>query len=235
VTAHPVEASAAGTGSITSATLTFAPDEEQASAGARSAPPALLRPWKGSSDALTTLSMPSGRAPWTASARRVLLDAAQRRRASFAAAPTAEPASWPRAIDLAWTISSLRPTPGSPRLTLRGSRSGARWRRRVPGQRRGVFRTLPCRGRSRRRRGLGCAPARRPRGFAGPSTRARARTARRGDAGVGSRAAPPRCRLHALDARLTVGLRAGRRELERALAGHVLATAELMGRCERRT
>ena len=36
-------------------------------------------------------------------------------------------------------------------------------------------------------------------------------------------------RLHALDAQLEVGFRAGRRELERALAGHVLATAELMG------
>ncbi len=40
-------------------------------------------------------------------------------------------------------------------------------------------------------------------------------------------------RLHALDAKLDVGLRAGRRELERALASHVLATAELMGRYER--
>jgi Raf kinase inhibitor-like YbhB/YbcL family protein len=40
-------------------------------------------------------------------------------------------------------------------------------------------------------------------------------------------------RLHALDARLDVGFRAGRRELERALAGHVLETAELMGRYER--
>ena len=40
-------------------------------------------------------------------------------------------------------------------------------------------------------------------------------------------------RLHALDVRLDVGFRAGRRELDRALAGHVLATAELMGRYER--
>jgi phosphatidylethanolamine-binding protein (PEBP) family uncharacterized protein len=40
-------------------------------------------------------------------------------------------------------------------------------------------------------------------------------------------------RLHALDAELEVGFRAGRRELERALAGHVLATAELMGTFER--
>jgi Raf kinase inhibitor-like YbhB/YbcL family protein len=40
-------------------------------------------------------------------------------------------------------------------------------------------------------------------------------------------------RLHALDARLDVGFRAGRRELDRALAGHVLGTAELMGRYER--
>jgi Raf kinase inhibitor-like YbhB/YbcL family protein len=40
-------------------------------------------------------------------------------------------------------------------------------------------------------------------------------------------------RLHALDARLTIGIRAGRRELEQALAGHVLETAELMGRYER--
>jgi Raf kinase inhibitor-like YbhB/YbcL family protein len=36
-------------------------------------------------------------------------------------------------------------------------------------------------------------------------------------------------RLHALDAKLDVGFRAGRRELERALASHLLATAELMG------
>jgi Raf kinase inhibitor-like YbhB/YbcL family protein len=40
-------------------------------------------------------------------------------------------------------------------------------------------------------------------------------------------------RLHALDAEVDVGFRAGRRELERAIAGHVLATAELMGRYER--
>jgi Raf kinase inhibitor-like YbhB/YbcL family protein len=40
-------------------------------------------------------------------------------------------------------------------------------------------------------------------------------------------------RLHALDTQLTVGFRTGRRELERALAGHVLETAELMGRYER--
>jgi Raf kinase inhibitor-like YbhB/YbcL family protein len=40
-------------------------------------------------------------------------------------------------------------------------------------------------------------------------------------------------RLHALDAKLDVGFRAGRRELERALAGHVLTTAELVGRYER--
>ena len=40
-------------------------------------------------------------------------------------------------------------------------------------------------------------------------------------------------RLHALDARLDIGMRAGRHELERALAGHVLETAELMGRYER--
>jgi phosphatidylethanolamine-binding protein (PEBP) family uncharacterized protein len=40
-------------------------------------------------------------------------------------------------------------------------------------------------------------------------------------------------RLHALDAELDVGFRAGRRELERALAGHVLVTAELMGTYER--
>lgn len=40
-------------------------------------------------------------------------------------------------------------------------------------------------------------------------------------------------RLHALDARLDIGMRAGRRELERALASHVLETAELMGRYER--
>jgi Raf kinase inhibitor-like YbhB/YbcL family protein len=40
-------------------------------------------------------------------------------------------------------------------------------------------------------------------------------------------------RLHALDADVDVGFRAGRRELERAIAGHVLTTAELMGRYER--
>jgi Raf kinase inhibitor-like YbhB/YbcL family protein len=40
-------------------------------------------------------------------------------------------------------------------------------------------------------------------------------------------------RLHALDAELNVGLHAGRRELERALAGHVLVTAELMATYER--
>lgn len=40
-------------------------------------------------------------------------------------------------------------------------------------------------------------------------------------------------RLHALDADVRVGSRGGRRELERAIAGHVLATAELMGRYER--
>jgi Raf kinase inhibitor-like YbhB/YbcL family protein len=40
-------------------------------------------------------------------------------------------------------------------------------------------------------------------------------------------------RLHALDAELELGSRAGREELERALVGHVLATAELMGRYER--
>jgi Raf kinase inhibitor-like YbhB/YbcL family protein len=40
-------------------------------------------------------------------------------------------------------------------------------------------------------------------------------------------------RLHALDAEVRVGSRAGRRELERAIAGHVLATAELMGSYER--
>jgi Raf kinase inhibitor-like YbhB/YbcL family protein len=40
-------------------------------------------------------------------------------------------------------------------------------------------------------------------------------------------------RLHALDAELDVGGRAGRRELDRALCRHVLATAELMGRYER--
>ena len=40
-------------------------------------------------------------------------------------------------------------------------------------------------------------------------------------------------RLHALDAEVHVGFRAGRPELERAIAGHVLTTAELMGRYER--
>ena len=40
-------------------------------------------------------------------------------------------------------------------------------------------------------------------------------------------------RLHALDAELDVGFCAGRRELERALTGHVLVTAELMGTYER--
>jgi Raf kinase inhibitor-like YbhB/YbcL family protein len=40
-------------------------------------------------------------------------------------------------------------------------------------------------------------------------------------------------RLHALDAELDVGFRAGRRELESALSGHVLMTAELMGTYER--
>jgi Raf kinase inhibitor-like YbhB/YbcL family protein len=40
-------------------------------------------------------------------------------------------------------------------------------------------------------------------------------------------------RLHALDAEIEVRFGGGRRELERALAGHVLATAELMGTYER--
>jgi Raf kinase inhibitor-like YbhB/YbcL family protein len=40
-------------------------------------------------------------------------------------------------------------------------------------------------------------------------------------------------RLHALDVELDVGFRAGRRELESALSGHVLMTAELMGTYER--
>jgi Raf kinase inhibitor-like YbhB/YbcL family protein len=40
-------------------------------------------------------------------------------------------------------------------------------------------------------------------------------------------------RLHALDAKLDIGFRAERRALERALAGHVLVTAELMGTYER--
>jgi Raf kinase inhibitor-like YbhB/YbcL family protein len=40
-------------------------------------------------------------------------------------------------------------------------------------------------------------------------------------------------RLHALDGELDAGSGAERRELEQALAGHVLATAELMGTYER--
>jgi Raf kinase inhibitor-like YbhB/YbcL family protein len=40
-------------------------------------------------------------------------------------------------------------------------------------------------------------------------------------------------RLHAVDAPLDVGFRSGRREFDEALAGHVLATAELMGTFER--
>ena len=40
-------------------------------------------------------------------------------------------------------------------------------------------------------------------------------------------------RLYALDAEVHIGFRAGRRELERAIAGHVLTTAELMARYER--
>jgi Raf kinase inhibitor-like YbhB/YbcL family protein len=40
-------------------------------------------------------------------------------------------------------------------------------------------------------------------------------------------------RLHAVDAELGLGWGAGRDELARALEGHVLATAELMGRYER--
>ena len=40
-------------------------------------------------------------------------------------------------------------------------------------------------------------------------------------------------RLHALDAELELGFRAGRREFEQALAGHVLMTAELIGAFER--
>jgi Raf kinase inhibitor-like YbhB/YbcL family protein len=40
-------------------------------------------------------------------------------------------------------------------------------------------------------------------------------------------------RLHALDAEVHLGFSAGRPELERAIAGHVLTTAELMGRYER--
>jgi phosphatidylethanolamine-binding protein (PEBP) family uncharacterized protein len=37
----------------------------------------------------------------------------------------------------------------------------------------------------------------------------------------------------ALDAELDIGFRAGRPEVERALEGHVLATADLMGTFER--
>ena len=40
-------------------------------------------------------------------------------------------------------------------------------------------------------------------------------------------------RLHALDAELELGFRAGRRELEQALGGHLLMTAELVGTFER--
>ena len=40
-------------------------------------------------------------------------------------------------------------------------------------------------------------------------------------------------RLHALDAEVQIGFSAGRGELEQAIAGHVLTTAELMGRYER--
>jgi Raf kinase inhibitor-like YbhB/YbcL family protein len=40
-------------------------------------------------------------------------------------------------------------------------------------------------------------------------------------------------RLYALDAPLDVGVRSGRREFDQALAGHVAATAELMGTFER--
>jgi Raf kinase inhibitor-like YbhB/YbcL family protein len=40
-------------------------------------------------------------------------------------------------------------------------------------------------------------------------------------------------RLHALDARLDAGFRTRRRELDQALAGHVLETAELVGTYER--
>jgi len=70
-----------------------------------------------------------------------------------------------------------------------------------------------------------------------------ARAEGRNDFGTGgwSGPCPPRghgahryfFRLYALDAELEVGLRAVRSELERALAGHVLATAELMGTYER--
>jgi Raf kinase inhibitor-like YbhB/YbcL family protein len=40
-------------------------------------------------------------------------------------------------------------------------------------------------------------------------------------------------RLHALDAPLAVDSRSGRREFDQAMAGHVLATAELVGTYER--
>jgi phosphatidylethanolamine-binding protein (PEBP) family uncharacterized protein len=40
-------------------------------------------------------------------------------------------------------------------------------------------------------------------------------------------------RLHALDVPLDVGFRSGRRVFDQALAGHVLATAELVGTFER--
>jgi hypothetical protein len=40
-------------------------------------------------------------------------------------------------------------------------------------------------------------------------------------------------RLHAMDADLELGRGAGKRDLERALEGHVLGTAELIGRYER--
>jgi Raf kinase inhibitor-like YbhB/YbcL family protein len=40
-------------------------------------------------------------------------------------------------------------------------------------------------------------------------------------------------RVHAVDAEVRVAFQAGRRELERAIAGHVLSTAELMGSYER--
>jgi Raf kinase inhibitor-like YbhB/YbcL family protein len=61
-----------------------------------------------------------------------------------------------------------------------------------------------------------------------------------GRRGWGGPCPPPghgahRCvfRLHGLDAEVEVGSRAGRRELEAALSGHVVTTAELMGRYER--
>jgi hypothetical protein len=54
-----------------------------------------------------------------------------------------------------------------------------------------------------------------------------------GEVGLSSDAFGHFFRLHALDARLDLGFGAGRRELERALAGHVLGAAELMGRDER--